>query len=162
MHLLLDELHAALLQATVILGITGVSVLLYLRFRKPHFFWWAVAWGLYALRLAAIISFLASNTWSWLYWHQVATGWAALGLLWAALVFSRQLTLKPGYVLVLLFQLLSVRWFLDAWTRDRPGLLLLSTAALAPCSRTVASFLVCRTRFRPSVKRRVSMVPEGL
>lgn len=100
------EIAAALLQAAITLGLAGLFLFLYQRYRKPHFFWWAVAWGLYALRLAAIISFLASNTWSWLYWHQVATGWAALGLLWAALVFSRQLTLKPGYVLVLLFPLL--------------------------------------------------------
>jgi len=100
------EIAAALLQLTITLGLAGLFLFLHQRYQKPHFFWWAIAWGLYALRLAAIISFLASNTWSWLYWHQVTTGWVALGLLWAALVFSRQLTLKPGYILLLLFPLL--------------------------------------------------------
>lgn len=100
------EIAAALLQAAVTLGLAGLFLFLYSRYRKPHFFWWAVAWGLYALRLAAIISFLASNQWSWLYWHQVATGWTALGLLWGALVFSRRVELRGVHVLALLFPLL--------------------------------------------------------
>jgi signal transduction histidine kinase len=100
------EIAAALLQAAITLGLAGLFLFLYSRYRKPHFFWWAIAWGLYALRLAAIITFLASNQWSWLYWHQVTTGWTALGLLWGALVFSRQLELKPSWVLLLLFPLL--------------------------------------------------------
>lgn len=100
------EIAAALFQAAITLGLAGLFLFLYTRYRKPHFFWWAVAWGLYALRLAAIISFLGSSQWSWLYWHQVATGWTGLGLLWGALVFSRQLELRPAYVLVLLFPLL--------------------------------------------------------
>ena len=86
------ELAAALLQMAVTLGLAGLFVYLHRRYRKPHFLWWAVAWSVYALRLAAIIAFLASNAWSWLYWHQVATGWTALAFLWAALVFSRQRT----------------------------------------------------------------------
>ena len=99
------EIAAALFQAAITLGMAGLFLFLYSRYRKAHFFWWAVAWGLYGLRLAAIISFLSSSNWTWLYWHQVATGWTALGLLWGALVFSRQLRLQPGYVLALLFPL---------------------------------------------------------
>jgi signal transduction histidine kinase len=99
------EIAAALFQAAITFGMAALFLFLYSRYRKPHFFWWAVAWGLYGLRLAAIISFLSSSTWAWLYWHQVATGWTALGLLWAALVFSRQVRLQPAYVLALLFPL---------------------------------------------------------
>ncbi|MBS1240880.1 MAG: histidine kinase dimerization and phosphoacceptor region [Gemmatimonadetes bacterium] len=100
------EIAAALFQAAITLGMAGLFLFLYSRYRKPHFFWWAVAWGLYGLRLVAIISFLSSTNWAWLYWHQVATGWTALGLLWAALVFSRQLRLQPGYILLLLVPLI--------------------------------------------------------
>jgi signal transduction histidine kinase len=97
------EIGAALFQATITFGMAGLFFFLYSKYRKAHFFWWAIAWGLYALRLTAIISFLATSTWSWLYWHQVVTGWTALGLLWAALVFSRQLAWRSRYALFLLF-----------------------------------------------------------
>jgi signal transduction histidine kinase len=92
------EIAAALLQAAVTLGLAGLFLYLHYRYRKPHFLWWAVAWALYSVRLGAIISFLATDSWSWLYWHQVATGWTALGFLWAALVFSRQQPWRPGYL----------------------------------------------------------------
>ena len=39
----------------------------------------------------------------WLYWHQVTTGWTALVLLWAALVFLREPRARPQYLLVALF-----------------------------------------------------------
>jgi signal transduction histidine kinase len=55
------------------------------------------------LRIGAIISFLLTQNWLWLYWHQVVTGWTALALLWAALVFSQQLTWRPAYAAVILF-----------------------------------------------------------
>jgi signal transduction histidine kinase len=97
------EIAAALLQAAITLGLAGLFLFLFLRHGKPHFGWWAVAWALYALRLGAIIAFLSSDTWAWLFWHQVATGWTALGLLWAALVFSRQAVWRPAYALLLLF-----------------------------------------------------------
>ena len=97
------EISAALFQAAVALGLTGLFFYLYRRYAKPHFLWWAIAWGLFTLRLVAIIAFLASDRWAWLFWHQVATGWTALGLLWAALVFSRQIPLRPSYLLTLLF-----------------------------------------------------------
>ncbi|MEO8449400.1 MAG: sensor histidine kinase [Gemmatimonadota bacterium] len=100
-----DEIAAALFQATVTLGLSGLFLFLHVRYRKPHFFWWAVAWGLYALRLAAIVSFLGTGARAWLYWHQVITGWTALTMLWAALVFSRQLTWRRWYALLLLFPL---------------------------------------------------------
>jgi signal transduction histidine kinase len=97
------ELAAAFLQAAVMLGLAGLFAFLYRRYRKPYFGWFALAWLLYLLRLGAIISFLVSQDWSWLYWHQVATGWTALALLWAALVFSQQLRWRRRYLLVVLF-----------------------------------------------------------
>lgn len=97
------ELAAAYLQAGVTLGLAGLFAFLYRRYRKPYFGWFAVAWLLYALRLGAIVSFLLSQNWMWLYWHQVVTGWTALALLWAALVFSQQLGWKRHYLVAVLF-----------------------------------------------------------
>ena len=97
------ELAAAFLQAVVTLGLAGLFAFLYRRYRKPYFGWFAVAWLLYVVRLGAIISFLLSQNRIWLYWHQIVTGWTALALLWAALVFSQQLLWRPRYLLVVLF-----------------------------------------------------------
>ncbi len=97
------EIAAALLQLTVTVGLAGLFLFLHRRHQKPHYLWWGGAWALYAIRLIAIITFLATDTWAWLYWHQIATGWTALALLWATLVFSRQLVWRPAYGLALLF-----------------------------------------------------------
>jgi len=97
------ELAAAFLQAAVMLGLTGLFTFLHRRYRKPYFGWFALAWSLYVLRLGAIISFLMTQDWSWLYWHQVVTGWTALALLWAALVFAQQLRWRHRYLLAVLF-----------------------------------------------------------
>src|SRR3990167_8772432 len=97
------EISAALFQAAVALGLAGLFFSLYRRYAQAHFLWWAIAWGLVTLRLVAICAFLAADRWAWLFCHQVATGWTALGLLWAALVFSRQIPLRPSYLLTLLF-----------------------------------------------------------
>ncbi len=97
------ELHAALLQAAITAGLALLCGFLFSRYRKPYFAWWAVAWGLYFLRVLAITSFLHSSNWIWLYWHQVVTGWTALALLYAALVFSRQTRWRWWYLAVILF-----------------------------------------------------------
>ena len=81
-----DELHPALLQATITLGLACLCALLYRRYRKPYFGWWAIAWALYLLRLVAILTYLPTRQPFWLFAHQVATGWTALALLWGALV----------------------------------------------------------------------------
>src|SRR5690606_14359942 len=39
----------------------------------------------------------------WLYWHQVTTGWTALALLWASVVFLRQPRWRPWYSALALF-----------------------------------------------------------
>jgi signal transduction histidine kinase len=97
------ELASAFFQVAITLGLAILCTWLYRRYRKPYFGWWAVAWFLYVLRLGAIISFIVTEGRQWLYWHQVITGWTALALLWAALVFSRQLRWRPVYAAILCF-----------------------------------------------------------
>ena len=97
------ELHAALLQAAITAGLALLCGFLFSRYRKPYFGWWAIAWGLYFLRVVAITSFLHTSNWIWLYWHQVVTGWTALALLYAALVFSRQVRWRAWYLALVLF-----------------------------------------------------------
>lgn len=97
------ELHAALLQAAITGALAVLCAFLFERYRKPYFAWWAAAWGLYLLRVGAITSFLLTGTRIWLYWHQVATGWTALALLYAALVFSQRIRWRPWYLAVILF-----------------------------------------------------------
>jgi signal transduction histidine kinase len=97
------ELDAALLQAAITAALVALCAFLYTRYRKPYFAWWAGAWGLYFLRIAAITSFLLTSHRIWLYWHQVATGWTALALLYAALVFSQQVRWRPWYLALVLF-----------------------------------------------------------
>jgi len=97
------ELHAAVLQATITVAMAALCAFLYARYRKPYFAWWVVAWGLYLLRIGAITSFLLTSERVWLYWHQVVTGWTALALLYAALVFSQQLRWRPWFLALVLF-----------------------------------------------------------
>jgi signal transduction histidine kinase len=97
------ELDAALLQATITAALAVLCAFLYSRYRKPYFAWWAGAWGLYFLRIVAITSFLLTSERVWLYWHQVVTGWTALALLYAALVFSQQVRWRRWYLDLVLF-----------------------------------------------------------
>lgn len=98
-----QELAATLLQGVVTAGVAVLCVHLYLRYRRPWFGWFAVAWTVYVARLLCILSFLLSGERVWLYWHQVTTGWTALALLWASLVFLRQPRARPVYALAVLF-----------------------------------------------------------
>jgi signal transduction histidine kinase len=97
------ELDAALLQATITAALAALCAFLFSRYRKPYFAWWAAAWGLYFLRVLAITSFLLTGQRFWLYWHQVVTGWTALALLYAALVFSQQVRWRPWFISLVLF-----------------------------------------------------------
>ena len=98
-------MDAAILQAVVTLGLVLYCAFLHRRYRKEYFLWFSSAWTLYFLRIGAITAFVLSQNSAWLYWHQVLTGWTALALLWAALVFSRQLRFRARYLLALLFPL---------------------------------------------------------
>jgi signal transduction histidine kinase len=97
------ELDAAILQVAVTLGAALFSLFLSRRYRKTYFRWLAIACFLYVARLMAIISFLLTERETWLYWHQVTTGWTALALLWTALTFSRHIRFRPVYLVALLF-----------------------------------------------------------
>jgi signal transduction histidine kinase len=97
------ELDAALLQAAITAALGVLCAFLFERYRKPYFAWWAVAWGLYLLRVGAITSFLLSSNRIWLFWHQVVTGWTALALLYAALVFSQRIRWRPWYWALIVF-----------------------------------------------------------
>jgi signal transduction histidine kinase len=92
-----SELADALFQALITAGLAIFALVLWWRVRARWFVWWAAAWALYFLRLVAIICFLASGDLAWLFWHQVVTGWVALAILWAALVFSRDLVWRNWY-----------------------------------------------------------------
>lgn len=98
-----SELHAAFLQAVITAALAMLCAYLFRRYRKPYFAWWAGAWGVYLLRIGAITCFLLTSDWAWLYWHQVATGWTALALLYAALVFSKGIRWRNWYLALVLF-----------------------------------------------------------
>ncbi len=99
----MEELHAALLQAGLTAALAVLCAFLHHRYRKPYFAWWAAAWGLYVVRIGAISSFLLSGDRIWLYWHQVVTGWTALALLYAALVFAQGVRWRRWYLALVLF-----------------------------------------------------------
>jgi len=101
--MLASELAATLLQGAITAGLAALCAHFYVRFQRPWFGWFAVAWCLYVLRLLCITLFLTSDQRVWLYWHQVTTGWTALVLLWAAIVFLRQPPARPWYLLIALF-----------------------------------------------------------
>jgi signal transduction histidine kinase len=128
------EIDAALLQATITAALAALCAFLYSRYRKPYFAWWAGAWSLYFLRIVAISSFLLTSQRIWLYWHQVVTGWTALALLYAALVFSQQVRWRPWFLALVLFPLVwafiaiyQLKHFL--WAAG-PAVLFLSLATL--------------------------------
>ena len=99
------ELAAAYLQLAVTLGLVTLCAVLHRRYRKEYFGLWAIAWAVYALRLGAIVTFLHTGASWWLFWHQVTTGWTALALLWAALVFAQRLAWRARYVWIVLLPL---------------------------------------------------------
>jgi signal transduction histidine kinase len=92
------EIAAAYLQLAVTVGLLGMCGVLHARYRRRYFGLWALAWGVYALRLGAIVTFLRTGAPVWLFWHQVTTGWTALALLWATLVFTQRLAWRGAYL----------------------------------------------------------------
>jgi signal transduction histidine kinase len=129
------ELAAAYFQAILTLGLVVLCVHLHRRYRKSYFRDWAVAWGVYSLRLGAIVLFLHTGRPVWLFYHQVFTGWTALALLWAALVFSQQLKWESRFWLLIIFP--PVWSYLAIYEMDNfmaaalPAVLFLHLATLA-------------------------------
>ena len=99
----MSEFAAALLLALIALGSAGYCAWLFSRFRKPYYAWWSASWLLYAVRVGVIIGFLRTQQSGWLFWHQVLTGWTALGFLAAGLSFARGLKWTPKLALAALF-----------------------------------------------------------
>lgn len=99
----LTEFAAALLQGTLTLALAALAAWLHRTYRRPYLAWWAGAWALFALRVAVLTVFLATGDWDWLYWHQVLTGWTALALLGASLVFAGRPVWRPWYFALALF-----------------------------------------------------------
>ncbi|MGH7592753.1 MAG: sensor histidine kinase [Gemmatimonadales bacterium] len=97
------EFADAAFQAVITAGLAGFALVLFRRLPQRWVAWWAAAWSLYVVRLLAITMYLATRNLTWLYWHQVATGWVALTILWAALVFSRDTPWRWRYATVALF-----------------------------------------------------------
>ncbi|MDA1080615.1 MAG: sensor histidine kinase [Gemmatimonadetes bacterium] len=97
------ELAAAGLQALITIGLAALCFGVWRRGREPHFGWWTVAFGIYAVRIGVIMAFLQTLNLNWLFWHQVITGWTALTLLWAAVVFSHRAKWQVWYWVLLAF-----------------------------------------------------------
>ncbi|MBT3959684.1 MAG: GAF domain-containing protein [Gemmatimonadales bacterium] len=91
------ELPAAFLQLFVTLGLALLCAILHAQYRKPYFALWAAAWLLYATRIGSIVMLVQTGVSWWLFWHQVVTGWTAIALLWAALVFSQRTAWRTWY-----------------------------------------------------------------
>jgi signal transduction histidine kinase len=86
-----------------------VHVILWVNGRARYHAAWACAWMLYAARLVMISIYLVTREPIWLLAHQTITGFTALMLLWAALLFSRDLPWRRIY---LVFPLATLVW---AW-----------------------------------------------
>jgi signal transduction histidine kinase len=130
----LSELNAALLQAVITLGIAALCAFLFVQFRKRYFLWWAIAWGLYVLRIGAIFGFLRTAYEPWLYVHQVLTGWTALALLGAALAFSQHVEWRQHYLALVLFpplwSYIAIYKLENFYLAAVPAVLFLSVATL--------------------------------
>ena len=130
----MSEFAAALLLALIALGGAGYCAWLYSRFRKPYYAWWSASWLLYAVRVGVIIGFIRTQQSGWLFWHQVLTGWTALGFLAAGLSFARGLKWTPKLALIALF---PVVWsYIAIFTLENfllavvPAIVFLSAATL--------------------------------
>ncbi|MCC7051723.1 MAG: hypothetical protein IT355_00560 [Gemmatimonadaceae bacterium] len=130
----MTEFAAALLLALIALGGAGYCSWLYSRFRKPYYAWWCASWLLYAVRVGVIIGFLRTEQSGWLFWHQVLTGWTALGFLAAGLSFSRGLKVTPWLGVLALFPVVwsyVAIFVLDSFTLAVvPAIAFLSAATL--------------------------------
>lgn len=89
-----------LLQLAVTLGLAGLCAWLNHRYRRRYFALWTAAWVVYAVRLLAIMVWLATGARSALFWHQVTASWTAAAFLWAAVVFAQRAPWRPWYALL--------------------------------------------------------------
>lgn len=129
------ELHPAILQTAITVGLGLLSWGLYRRYQKLYFALWTLAWVCYSLRLGAIMRFLVSREPVWLYWHQVLTGWTALVLLGSALAFATRLPRSRWWLVALIFppawSYLAIYRFDSFLLAAIPAVVFLSAATLA-------------------------------
>ena len=111
------ELADAIFQTVITAGLALFAIHLHRRQRDRWLAWWAAAWGLYVLRLLAIIAFLVTGKLIWLFAHQVATGWVALAILRAAMVFAGRTTWRRWYLALAAFPLLLALLAVNALDR---------------------------------------------
>lgn len=86
-----------LLQLTVTLGLAGLCAWLNRRYRRRYFALWTAAWIVYAVRLVAIMVWVATGARAALFWHQVTASWTAVAFLWAAVVFAQRAPWRSWY-----------------------------------------------------------------
>lgn len=131
---LAGELSAAGLEAAITLALALLCAALWRRTRQPYFGWWALAFALFLSRLTVIAVYMATNDRAWLFWHQVITGWTAVGLLWAAVVFAHAATWKARYWLLVAFPLvwsyIAVIKLMNFMLAAVPAIIFLSAATL--------------------------------
>lgn len=129
------ELDAAILQAAITSLAGGLCFALYVRYDRPHFAWFGIAWTMYLARLFAILLFMVRRDPHWLFWHQVFTGETALALLWTAIGFSRDAQWRNRYWIAVAFPPLWA--YIAIYRMDNfllaagPAVLFLSIATLA-------------------------------
>ena len=110
------ELSALGFQALLTALLALVYLGLWRHQRRPYFAVWAAAWSVYVMRLGLISAYIVHRHDGWLFAHQVATGFTALLLLWAALQFVRHVRWRRRY---LLLPVLVVGW--SAWANEEKG-----------------------------------------
>lgn len=98
-----NTLPAAILLAVIGALLALLCLVLRNRTREAHYGWWSLAFWMLVLRTGAIVAFLATSNRDWLFWHQVITGWTALALLWAAIVFAHRVPWRGWYWAVIAF-----------------------------------------------------------
>jgi signal transduction histidine kinase len=148
------EWYAASVQAIMIAALAALCGVLYSRYQKRYFLWWTIAWFFYSVRISAIFMFAFTEHSIWLYVVQVAAGYSAVALLWAAIVFSRQPPSRWWYIP---FVVLPPLWpYLAMYRFD--SILLASTAPAL--LQTIALYWSCIlfAQFSLAVRSRAALL----
>jgi signal transduction histidine kinase len=131
---LTTQLVALGFQAVVTLTLALVHLSLARQRLGRFHYTWAAAWGLYAVRLVLISSFLVTRSEGWLFAHQVATGLSALLLLWGTLEFAQGIRWRRRYLwfptAIVLWAAFTVFRMHDMATAGLTGAVLLSFVTL--------------------------------
>jgi signal transduction histidine kinase len=144
------EWFAASLQAIIIAGLATLCGVLYSRYRKRYFLWWTIAWFFYSVRISAIFMFAFTEWTGWLFAMQVAAGYSAVALLWAAIVFARRPPPRwwyvPFVVLPLLWPYLAMYRVVDPELATTAPALLQTAALYWTCILFAQFSLATRSR----------------